>query len=100
LSKTEPFEQKDFYSSLIKSNISDSDYQIYLKDYEQFARRSDYLLHYNEQDTIIMVDPINFLIKNFAKFRVDMLKQVSAASCAAQVKYSFPYSQFQLDFIY
>jgi hypothetical protein len=29
-----------------------------------------------------MADPINFLIKNFAKFNVDMLKQVSAASCA------------------
>jgi hypothetical protein len=33
-----------------------------------------------------MTDPINFLIKNFAKFNVDMLKQVSAASCAVQVK--------------
>jgi hypothetical protein len=47
-----------------------------------------------------MADPINFLIKNFAKFHVDMLKQVSAASCAVQVKSSFPYSQFQLDSVY
>jgi hypothetical protein len=47
-----------------------------------------------------MADPINFLIMNFTKFTVDMLKQVSAASCAVQVKYSFPYSQFQLDFVY
>jgi hypothetical protein len=73
LIKTEPFEQKDFYSSLTKSNISDSDYQVYLKDYEQYTRRSDCLLHYNEQDTIIMADQINFLIKNFAEFNVDML---------------------------
>jgi hypothetical protein len=97
LSKTEPVEQKDFYSSLIKSGISDRDYQVYLKDYEQYARRSDYLLNYNEQDTIIMADPNNFLIKNFAKFHVDMLKQISAPSYAVQVKYSFPYSQFNMD---
>jgi hypothetical protein len=100
LSKTKPFEQKDFYSSLTKSSISDSDYQVYLKDYEQYARRFDYLLHYNEQETIIMADPINFLIKNFVKFHVDKLKQVSAVSCAVQVKYSFPYSQFQLDSVF
>jgi hypothetical protein len=97
LSKTEPFDQKDFYSSLTKSDISDSDYEIYLKDYEQYNLRSDYLLHYNELDTRIMVEPINFLIKNFAKFDVDMLKQVSAASCAVQVKYSFPYQKFNVD---
>jgi hypothetical protein len=35
--KTESFEQKDFYSSLPKSGISDSDYQVYLKDYEQYS---------------------------------------------------------------
>jgi hypothetical protein len=44
-----------------------------------------------------MSDPINFLIKNFAKFNVNMLKQVSDTSCAVQVKYSFPYSQFNMD---
>jgi hypothetical protein len=92
LSKTEPFEQQDFYSSLTNSNINDSDYQVYLKDYEQYSSRKNYQLHYNEQDTIIMADSINFLIKNFAKVNVDMLKQVSDASCAIQVKYSFPYS--------
>jgi hypothetical protein len=68
LSKIELFEQKDLYSSLTKSGISDSDYQGYLKEYEQYSPRSDYFLHYNEQDTIIMADPINFLIKNFANF--------------------------------
>jgi hypothetical protein len=36
------------------------------------------------------------LFKSFIKFNVDILKQVSAASCAVQVKYSFPYSYFQL----
>jgi type III secretory pathway component EscR len=36
LSKTEPYEQKDFYSSLTKSNISDSEYQVYFKDFEQY----------------------------------------------------------------
>jgi hypothetical protein len=48
LSETEPFEQKDFYSLLTKSRISDSNYQEYLKDYEPYAQRSDYLLLYNE----------------------------------------------------
>jgi hypothetical protein len=68
LSKIDLFEQKDFYSSLTKSIISDSNYQVYLKDYEQYAQRSDYLLHYNEQDTIIMAYQLTvtlFLIKCF-----------------------------------
>jgi hypothetical protein len=34
-----------------------------------------------------MVKLINFLIKNFIKFNINMLNQVSAASCDAQVKY-------------
>jgi hypothetical protein len=65
LSKTEPFEQKDFYSSLTKSSISDSDYQVYLKDYKEYSSHKNYLLHYNEQDTFIMADPIDFLILEF-----------------------------------
>jgi hypothetical protein len=36
-----------------------------------------------------MVEQMNFWIKNFIKFNVFILKQVSAASCADQVKYFF-----------
>jgi hypothetical protein len=81
LNSKEPFEKK-FYSSLTKTDIIDSDYIIYLQDLKCFTLRSDYFLHYNELDTIIMVDPVNFLIKNFIKFNADMLKQVSNANCA------------------
>jgi hypothetical protein len=67
-----------------------------LNDYKQYNNRKEYLLHYNEQDTIIMIESINFLINNFIKYNVDMLKQVSAASCAVQVKYSFSYRDFDI----
>jgi hypothetical protein len=40
-----------------------------------------------------MIEPINFLIKNFIKVNVDMRKQVSAASCAVQVKYIHFYDE-------
>jgi hypothetical protein len=67
-----------------------------LNDYKKYKNRKEYLLHYNEQDTIIMIEPINFLINNFSKYNVNMLKQVSAANCAVQVKYSFPYRNFHV----
>jgi hypothetical protein len=67
-----------------------------LNDSKQYKNRKEYLLHYNEQDSIIMIEPINFLINNFIKYNVDMLQQVSAASCAVQVKYSFPYRDFDV----
>jgi hypothetical protein len=44
-----------------------------------------------------MVESINFLIKNFAKFDLDILKQVSASNCVIQVKYSFAFQTFNID---
>jgi hypothetical protein len=37
LNSKKPFEQKAFYSWLTKTNISDSDYNIYIQDYQRFA---------------------------------------------------------------
>jgi hypothetical protein len=56
----EPFAQKDLYSSLAKTDISNSDYDIYLQDYKQYLSRISYLIHYNELDTFIMVEQMNF----------------------------------------
>jgi hypothetical protein len=66
----------------------------------QYSSRISNLLYYNELGIIIMIEQINLFIKNFIKFNIDMLILVSAASCVAQVKYLFHYSQFQLDYSY
>jgi hypothetical protein len=88
LSKSTPFEIKDFYSSLTKSDISENDYQnVYLADCKKDKTRKDYLLHDNELDTTIMVAPLNFLINAFIQYDIDMSKSVSVANVAVQDKY-------------
>jgi hypothetical protein len=97
LSKSEPFEQKDFYSSLTGKNLSDEDYKDYLKDAKQYPTRLTQLLAYNEQDTKIMIPIIDYLIKKFAEDSVDMLRNFSLSSCASQTKYAGAYEDFYIE---
>jgi hypothetical protein len=94
------FEQNDFFSSISNSTISDEDYQIYLKDYTNFGSKKDYLLHYNEQDTIIMIDPINNLIDKYAKYGVDIMSFSSCSSKSAALKYALAYENFDINWNY
>jgi hypothetical protein len=97
LEETKPFEQVDFYSSLTNTNISDTDYQIYLTDCVKFENRRDYLMYYNELDTKIMVPAINKLISYFAEYNVDMLQYYSLSSAASAVKYALAYKEFDIN---
>jgi hypothetical protein len=96
LSLSEPFTHEQFYSSLNNSNISDKEYAQYLADVPNFPTRLEYLLHYNEPDTKIMLPIINTLISKFAEYGVDMLKNLSLSSNASQVKYANAYDGFSI----
>jgi hypothetical protein len=51
---------------------------------------------YNTQDVVIMCPIIDFLIRKFEEFDVDMLKNVSLSSCADQIKYATAYKDFNI----
>jgi ssDNA-binding Zn-finger/Zn-ribbon topoisomerase 1 len=97
LNKTEPFEKIDFYSSLTKQSITDSDYEIYLNDFQNYSTRKDYLLHYNEVDTQIMIPALDNLINMFFEYKVDMLHNLSLSSNASQIKYALAYRDFDIN---
>jgi hypothetical protein len=69
----------------------------YLNEFAEYPTRKDYLLHYNELDTQIMVPIIDTLIDNFAAYYVDMLKNISLSACSSQVKYAIPYRDFDIN---
>ena len=59
LSSTAPFMYEAFYSSLTKSNLlTDEQYAQYLNNAMMFNPHWGYLLHYNDTDVIIMVNPL------------------------------------------
>jgi HEPN domain-containing protein len=113
LQKSEPFTHESFYSSLKQSNISDEEYQVYLKESEKLAQRIagtdntsdstawcsrlEYLLYYNERDTEIMIPIIEGLIDLFWENKVDMLQNLSLSSCSNQTKYALAFRDFNID---
>ncbi|KAA6351201.1 MAG: hypothetical protein EZS28_051851, partial [Streblomastix strix] len=73
LNKSQPFPIKAFDSMLKNKTMSDDDYLLYLSDAQNYATRWDYLQHYNELDTQIMIQPLDNLINWFYQYNVDML---------------------------
>jgi hypothetical protein len=59
--------------------------------------RLDYLEWYNTQDVLIMCPIIDFLIHQFQKYEVDMLRNISLSSCADQVKFAIAYKDFDIN---
>jgi hypothetical protein len=43
---------------------------------------------------------IDFLIREFEKFNIDMLKNISLSSCANQVKFAMVYNDFNINYDY
>ena len=88
LSRSEPFEHREFHSSLKRGNLlSMVDYQKYVEDARGFENRWENLKRYNIQDTVIMINPILNLIDMFAEKYIDMLHGISLASNAAAMKF-------------
>ena len=94
LDKSEPFKQSDFYSTLTSSGISDEDYKKYLEDCKNFKTRWDYLEYYNKLDTQAMIEPLNNLIEKTAKYKVDMLSNLSLSANSSNTKYALAYKDF------
>jgi len=100
LSKSEPFEQYNFFSSLSDSSISDVDYQTYLESAKPFESRFDYFVHYCNVDVEIMVHPIINLINIIFDHKVDMLHNLSLSSNASMIRYSKLYNDFDISMTY
>jgi hypothetical protein len=102
LSLTIPFPKDAFHNSLKKEDISDDDYERYLKDWEEIKvkTRWDYLEYYNRKDVEIMIKPITYLINVWAKYQINMLSYMTLASCSQAVKYMFLYKDLDMDVEY
>ena len=96
LAKSEPFKQEHFYSYLNQKGMNDEDYKIYLEDAKNFRTRWDYLQHYNELDTQIMINPIDNIIQLNWERKVDCLRNLSLSSNASQIKYAECYHDFDI----
>ena len=98
LSKSEPFEHKDFFSSLCQNNLlTDDEYKQYVVDAKRFANRWEYLLSYNDNDVEMMIKPIDNLIELNGKYGVDMLSNMSLSKNASAIKYALAYKGFDPD---
>ncbi|KAA6364005.1 MAG: hypothetical protein EZS28_040468, partial [Streblomastix strix] len=97
LNKSQPFPIRAFYSQLKNKTMNDDDYLSYTKDAINYATRWDYLQHYNELDTQIMIQPLDNLINWFYQYNVDMLSFMSLAANANAIKYSIAYKDFNLN---
>lgn len=95
LMKHEPFEQKDFYSALTKTSISDEDYKTYLEDSKNYKSRLEYFIHYCNKDVEIMIDPIDAIINETFEHKVDMLHNMSLSSNASMIRYSMAFKDFK-----
>ncbi|KAA6359944.1 MAG: hypothetical protein EZS28_044529, partial [Streblomastix strix] len=100
LNKSQPFSIRAFDSQFKNKTMSDDDYQLYLSDAKNYATRQDYLQHYNELDTQIMIQPLDNLINWFYQFNVDMLSFMSLAANANAIKYAIAYKDFHLNVNY
>ncbi|KAA6319036.1 MAG: hypothetical protein EZS28_054866, partial [Streblomastix strix] len=100
LNKSQPFSIRAFDSQLKNKTMSDDDYQLYLTDAKNYATRWDYLQHYNELDTQIMIQPLDNHINWFYQYKVDMLSFMSLAANANAIKYAIAYKDFDLNVNY
>jgi hypothetical protein len=94
LNKSDPFKYKDFHSTLKEKNISESEYN-YLTLSKNY-NRLEYLQWYNTQDAVIMCPIIDFLVRKFEEFNVDMLKNISLNSYADKIKFTMAYEDFNV----
>ncbi|KAA6379203.1 MAG: hypothetical protein EZS28_025270 [Streblomastix strix] len=97
LDKSEPFPREAFDNKLKNKSLSEAKYQEYLIAAAKYATRWDYLRYYNVQDTLIMLQPIDNLIRMMFKYKIDMLSMFSMSQCANAIKYSSAYDDFEMN---
>ncbi|KAA6377849.1 MAG: hypothetical protein EZS28_026624, partial [Streblomastix strix] len=92
LIKLQLFTIKAFDSMLKNKTMTGDDYLQYLSDAKNYATRWDYLQHYNELETQIMIQPLDNLINWFYQYNVDMLSFMDLAVNANTIKYAESHS--------
>ncbi|KAA6361080.1 MAG: hypothetical protein EZS28_043393, partial [Streblomastix strix] len=97
LNKSEPFPREAFDNKLKNKSISEAKSQEYLVEAAKYATRWDQARSYNIQDTRIMIEPIDNLIKMMFKYKIDMLVMFSMSQCANAIKYSNAYDDFKMN---
>ncbi|KAA6375476.1 MAG: hypothetical protein EZS28_028998 [Streblomastix strix] len=100
LIKSQSFPIKAFDSMLKNKTMSDDDYLLYRDDAKNYATRWDYLQHYNELDTLIMIQLLDNLINWFYQYNIDMFSFMSHAANANAIKYALAYKYFDLNVNY
>jgi hypothetical protein len=108
LSQSNPFNKSDFHNNLTEEDITDEDYECHLSDWNHLKkllgrepRRYELLKVYNENDTRIMVRPIDYCIQaSFRKDKIDMLNKMTLAGCAQAARYRWLYEGFDIDGCY
>jgi hypothetical protein len=77
LLNNEPFGKYDFNNSLKNTQVSVKQYAEYLEDRKIYKSQLEYLISYNIRDCLIMVEPINNLIKMFEALNIDMFNSLT-----------------------
>ncbi|KAA6401879.1 MAG: hypothetical protein EZS28_002597 [Streblomastix strix] len=97
LDKPEPFPREAFDNKLKNKSLNEAKYQEYFVEAAKYATRWDYLRYYNVQDTPIMIEPIDNLIKMMFKYKIDMLFMFNMSQCANAIIYSSAYDDFEMN---
>ncbi|KAA6371981.1 MAG: hypothetical protein EZS28_032492, partial [Streblomastix strix] len=98
--KSQPFPIRAFDSQLKNKTMNDDDYLLHLSDAKNYATRWDYLQHYNELDSQILIQPLDNLINWFYQYNLDMFSFMSLAAIANAIKYAIAYKDFDLNVNY
>ena len=98
LLRTTPFEQKDFFNTLSRKDISDEDYNTYLKDFSTCKDFYDYTKKYNSQDINVMYPILNTLIEKNWEDHIDTLTMLSISAISKADKYLSCYEDFDWEF--
>lgn len=94
LLRTTPFEQRDFYNSLSRKDLSDEDYNTYLEDFKSCIDFYDYTKKYNSQDINVMYPIIDTLIEKNWEDHIDTLTMLSISAISGADKYLSCYKDF------
>jgi hypothetical protein len=91
------FSKYDFNKSLKNTQLNVKDYAAYLEDRKNYNSRLEYLIAYNIRDCLIMVEPINNLIKMFEDLGIDMFNSLSLSGNASAVKHKMLDTNFDVN---
>jgi hypothetical protein len=106
LNETFAFQINEFDSRLKMKKMTMKEYVNFLIDWFNLKNggviknRWDYLKYYCIKDTTIMINPIDYLIEQNFKDKVDMLQYLTLASDSSVLKYCYAYKDFDVKMVF